>query len=83
VCGDVQVPVMPLKRLSFLLALAICAAAVAAATLYVRGRSAGEAAMPEPAGQTQGETPGDPDYEGCSACDARHQRLQQNRRGEE
>ena len=72
---------MPLKRLSF--ALAIATAAVAAAVLYVRERGADEAAMPEPAGLTQGETPGAPDYEPCSACDARHQRLQRNRRGAE
>jgi hypothetical protein len=74
---------MPLKRLSFLLVLAAAAAAFAAAALYVRDRGTDDAAMPEPAGRTQGENPGDPEYEGCSACDARHQRLQRNRRGEE
>jgi hypothetical protein len=74
---------MPLKRLSFLLVLAIAVAAVAAVVLYVRDRGTDEAAMPERAGMTQSETIGDTGYEGCSACDARHQRLQRNRRGEE
>lgn len=74
---------MPLKRLSFLVALAVAAAIIAAAAVYVRDRGTNEVAMTEPAGMTQSETIGDIGYEGCSACDARHQRLQRNRRGEE